>query len=171
MSGAQITIAVDDAATTAILGQLAALMDNMTPVMDEIGGQLVANTQLRFEDGKAPGGTAWKPSLRALQSKGLTLVDSGRLKASITHEAGPKSVTVGSNVAYAAIHQFGGTIRSKTAKGLRFKGADGGFRRLKQVVMPARPFLGFDEDDRAAVTDIVAGHINRITGGGGAATA
>jgi phage virion morphogenesis protein len=170
MSGAEITITVDDASTAAILGQLAALMDDMTPVMDEIGGHLVASTQMRFEDGSGPGGIAWKPSLRVLLQGGQTLVDSGRLKASLTHDAGPKSVTVGTNAVYAAIHQFGGTIRAKTAKGLRFKGADGGFRRLPQVVMPARPFLGFDAEDRAAVTDIIAGHINRITGAAGAPT-
>lgn len=197
MSGAEITITVDDASTAAILGQLMALMDDMTPVMDEIGGHLVASTQMRFEDGKGPGGVAWKPSLRALKSKGQTLVESGRLKASIAHEAGPKSVTVGTNVHYAAIHQFGGEIQQyaysrkvrfrtfeetdadgvirkrtlfalkKAKKGVTEKAVEFGARVIK---MPARPFLGFDEDDRAAVTDIIAGHINRITGAGGAPT-
>ncbi len=197
MSGAEITITVDDAGTAAILGQLAALMDDMTPVMDEIGGHLVASTQMRFEDSKGPGGVAWKPSLRALKAKGQTLVESGRLKASITHEAGPKSVTVGTNVAYAAIHQFGGEIQQYAySRKVRFRsfeetGEDGVIRKrhhfanakakkdvtekavefgARAITMPARPFLGFDEDDRTAVVDIIAGHINRITGGGGAAT-
>ncbi len=170
MSGAQITIAVDDSPTAVILGRLAQLMSDLTPAMDDIGAQIVGNTQRRFETGKGPGGAAWKPSLRAIEQGGQTLRDSGRLMASLTHVAGANSVTIGTNVVYAGIHQFGGTIRAKTAKGLRFKGPNG-WRRLQQVVIPARPFLGFDADDRDDVTEIVAGHIARITGQRGGASA
>ena len=47
---------------------------------------------------------------------------------------------VGSNVAYAAIHEFGGVIKAKNAGALRFKVGDR-WVMVKQVVMPKRSYL------------------------------
>lgn len=49
---------------------------------------------------------------------------------------------VGTNVKYAAIHEFGGTILPKNKKMLSWKLPDGKWAFAKKVVMPARPFLG-----------------------------
>lgn len=50
------------------------------------------------------------------------------------------TIEVGTNIVYAAIHEFGGEIRPKTAKYLRFKiGGKTIFTKL--VRMPKRPYL------------------------------
>jgi len=74
------------------------------------------------------------------------MIDSGRLVGSITYEASDSHVEVGTNAIYAAIHQLGGIIRPKTAQALRFFIGD---REIfvQQVKIPARPFLGLDDED------------------------
>lgn len=202
MSGARITIDVDDAPTLAILGQLAALMDDMTPVMADIGAGMQQRIQNdRFEQGRGPGGVPWKPSRRALREGGPTLIDSQALLRSIVYQAGPRSVEVGSNgIPYAAIHQFGGQIEQKASRRevafrkVAGKNAAGeaitrslfaimnGRKAHKRVTlkaveypartitMPARPYLGFDDDDRRDVEAIITQAILRIAQGGGAST-
>ena len=88
---------------------------------------------------------------------GKTLVDSARLMQSITSNASDTGVEVGTNVLYAAIHQFGGTIRAKTSRGLRFKigkGRDASWATRQSVTIPARPFLGIDAEDEAEIIQI-----------------
>lgn len=71
---------------------------------------------------------------------------------------------MGTNVVYAATHQYGDpgrTIRARNAKALRFK-ARGRWISKKQVkvTIPARPFLGLSDDDlqeiKAATEDFIA---------------
>lgn len=50
-------------------------------------------------------------------------------------------VRVGTNLEYAPIHEFGGTITPKKADALKFKLPDGSWRTAKRVIMPARPFM------------------------------
>ena len=109
--------------------------------MDQIGRYLVDSTLRRFERERAPDGSPWLKSARALAEGGRTLTDTGRLRGSIAHTVtdGGRAVEVGSNVLYAAIHQFGG----RAGKGLR-------------ATIPARPYLGIDDRDRDAITRIVS---------------
>lgn len=83
------------------------------PLLAAIGNELVTSVSHRFETGTAPDGSRWPESLRARLTGGQTLIKSGRLRDSIA-ETGPqltaRSVEVGTNVVYAAIHQFGGII-------------------------------------------------------------
>ena len=83
------------------------------PLLAAIGNELVTSVSRRFETGTAPDGSRWPESLRARLTGGQTLIKSGRLRDSIA-ETGPqltaRSVEVGTNVVYAAIHQFGGII-------------------------------------------------------------
>lgn len=75
------------------------------------------------------------------------LQDSGRLAGSITQYYDATQAVVGTNMVYAAIHQFGGktkahTIRAKNARALALPGI--GPRRSVQhpgSVIPARPYL------------------------------
>jgi hypothetical protein len=63
---------------------------------------------------------------------------------------GGTGVIIGANRQYAATHQFGATIRAKNKKALTVPIADGSLRLLKQVTIPARPFLGLSEGDKRA---------------------
>ncbi|MBF0249961.1 MAG: phage virion morphogenesis protein [Alphaproteobacteria bacterium] len=113
---------------------------DVSPLMDEIGSMLVASTQDRFERGVDPDGRPWTPSGRVNMSQGTakTLLDSGRLMSSITHEPGNSQVEVGSNVIYAAIHQLGG----QAGRGLA-------------ATIPARPYLGVSAEDEREIGNIV----------------
>ncbi len=185
MAGVRIEVETDDAALQASFRRLTATLDDLRPVMDEIGQSLVASVIDRFERERGPGGGPWKPSARATRGKrgrGQTLTDTGRLRASITHRAGRDAVEVGTNVAYAAIHQFGGQIERRARNQvLAFRARGGGFASRKStrarkagavrvafaqigahsIDMPARPFLGIDEDDRASILRIVSRAIER----------
>ncbi len=77
-------------------------------------------------------------------------MDTRRLRNSITKKVYFDHVEVGTNVRYAAIHQYGGTIKPRRKKWLRFK-SGGRWAMKKKVKIPARPFIGIGEDD---VTDI-----------------
>jgi len=113
----------------------------MQQMMTDIGEVIRFDIEESFEREVSPFGEAWKPS----NNGGKTLNDTGHLGRSFTINATPNSVTVGTNVAYAAIHQFGGIIAAKSSKGLRFK-AGGKWVKKQSVTMPARPFFPIDEN-------------------------
>ena len=146
MAGAALEINTKIRGTQGIERRLAKMLrgvEDLEPLMDEIGGILVASTQHNFERGRAPDGTAWLPSERALNEGGQTLIDSGILLASITHSADRDRVEVGSNMVYAGIHQFGGAA-----------GRNGATK------LPPRPYLGISTGDafeiEAAAEDYLA---------------
>ena len=116
------------------------------PLLTSIGNELITSVSRRFETGTAPDGSRWPESLRARLTGGQTLIKSGRLRDSIA-ETGPqltaRSVEVGTNVVYAAIHQFGGIIpphiiRARRARALRIPGI--GFRRHHPGPAVSGPF-------------------------------
>lgn len=74
-----------------------------------------------------------------MEKGGKTLTNSGRLRRSIDYAATSDKVMVGSNLAYARIHQLGG----KTGKG-------------HKVDMPARPYLGVSKEDMEEVRETMA---------------
>jgi phage virion morphogenesis protein len=131
---------------------------NFTALHKEIGEHLVSSTQERFRTSTAPDGTRWPESIRAREEGGRTLRDTSRLRNSIDCVARPDRVVVGTNVVYARIHQFGGEIRARRAKYLRFR--IGRRWALKRTVrIPARPFLGISDEDRTAIDKIIRNHL------------
>lgn len=158
-----IRIDVTDAIGPA-LDRLIAGGEDLSPLMDGIGMKMAENTRWRFRDGTAPDGVAWLPSRRARDQGGQTLVDSGRLRDSIVHALqGRDSVAWGTNILYAAAHQFGVTITPRTPGGrLRFRIGDA-WVSAASVTLPARPFLGVSDDDREDIADLVAQYIGSLT--------
>lgn len=148
------------------MSRLAAKLDDLSPVMRAIGEILVEQTDTAFETGTSPGGQRWSPSRRASATSGQTLIDTGRLRNSITRRLTPSSVEVGSNVVYAAIHQLGGrtgphVIRPRRKKALAFGGRV--FRSVNHPGsnIPARPFL---PDEGSADMDEITATIRRYLG-------
>lgn len=153
---------------------------NLKPVMDEIGSMMVASVIDRFEQQRGPDGEAWLPSQRAILEDGVTLTDSARLRQSITHAAGATHVDVGTNVIYAGIHQFGGTITKHAASMPVYRnqaaikaGVSRFAKRSKadfmsyhevgehEIKMPARPFLGVNKGDEREIEAIVERYLVR----------
>lgn len=132
---------------------------DLTPLMERIGAVLEASVNERFLTGTGPDGEAWTPSHRARETGGATLVDSTRLRDSIVTEARQREVEIGTNVPYAATHQFGAFIepldKTDAAAKLAFFLPNGQFIMVDQVEIPARPFLGIDARDEIEIGETV----------------
>ena len=143
------------------LGRATGKLGNTQALMESVGEALVSGTKKRFDEKKNPEGTPWKPSRRALEKGGKTLMHSGRLRRSIDYAATSDKVMVGSNLAYARIHQKGGEIKPKKAKKLVFKDSDGKTVAVDAVTIPARPYLGVSKEDmeevKSTMADFLAG--------------
>ena len=112
---------------------------------DNIAGVLESSTVQRFEEEHDPAGKKWKPNLRG----GRILTLHGYLCGSIIGQATKDYAEVGSAMVYAAIHQYGGTIKAKVKNFLKFN-MGGRWASKKAVTITARPYLGLskrDEDD------------------------
>lgn len=142
MSGVRLTYKLDATPASLFFKRL----DNFQSrgMFDDIGGYLDSEVHNRFAEGKDPDGNGWWPSQRALNEGGSTLVDHGLLRDTITHLAflDGSGVEHGSNVIYAAIHQFGGDAGRNLA-----------------VSIPARPFIGINGDDEDVIDNIVEDHL------------
>lgn len=143
------------------LGKATGKLGNTQALMESVGEALVSGTKKRFAAKKDPEGKPWQPSRRALEEGGETLTDSGRLRRSIDYAATSDKVMVGSNLAYARIHQKGGEIKPKKAKKLVFKDSDGKTVAVDAVTIPARPYLGVSKEDmeevKSTMADFLAG--------------
>lgn len=122
------------------------------------------STLERFKQSRDPEGKRWQTSIRAAQEGGKTLIQSAQLRNSIKSKSDVSGFAVGTNVVHAATHQFGEngrTIRASKAKALRFQvGGRWVSKKKVRVNIPARPFLGFSDDDmqemKATVEDFIA---------------
>lgn len=139
MSGSEMTINLADLLPVKrMLDRLSRM--NTRRLLDQIGGELEAQTRERLSETKtAPGGTPWAPWSPAYAAKakpGAKLLErEGTLLDSIAFEVGNDAVTVGSNMVYAATHQFGrGNI-------------------------PARPFLGVSAQNLDDIGELVMSFI------------
>lgn len=132
------------------LSSVARGLADASPLMRMIAGSLLAETQKNFESNGRPAWLGLSPGTRKRRGAGAQpLQESGRLRASISNDHGSDFARVGSNVAYAAIHQFGGQTRPhvvlpRNKKALAFNG-----RVVRKVnhpgsKIPARPYLPVD---------------------------
>ncbi|GDO99290.1 phage virion morphogenesis protein [Escherichia coli] len=140
-----ITLTINDRALRQALQALETAATDMTPAMRKIAGTLLSQTQQNFEEEGRP---AWEPSLAAQERQGQTLQDSRRLYSSVSTVYDSRSAGVGTNLVYAAIHQFGGEAGRRHA-----------------VTLPARPYLPLTGDDglqpeaERAVLDTIVRHL------------
>lgn len=135
---------------------------NPEPLLQDIAFLGESSTRARFRNQTGPDGSRWKPSLRTQLSGGKTLTRDGHLGDSISSYVNEKSAVWGVNRIYAAIHQFGGTIRAKGAGRLRFNIPGLGWRSARQVQIPARPYLGLSDADRQDILDLVGEHLGNL---------
>ena len=152
---------------------------DMWPMWDEIGSSIAESTKQRFEEGAGPNGDLWPISWRARKTGGQTLVEEGELRRTIQHNATRNGVEIGSHQVYATIHQFGGTIDhpardsklnfktnksgTKVKRGFVKESRSNFSQKVKvgayQQRIPARPFLGLDDDDEWLILAIAERHI------------
>ena len=120
-------------------------------LMDTVGRTIQLQTRRRLSSEKtSPEGVPWKET----QRDNPTLYNTGALHDSIDYRADLNSITVGSPLIYAAIHQFGGIIKPKNGKALAFSvGGDSVF--AKQVTIPARPYMGVSPSNAQEIEMVI----------------
>ena len=183
----KVGIEIDDREVRELFATLARKGADLAPVMRQIAASLEAATQLRFKDGISPSGAPWLPlspvtrAVRAKRSRSRgaaavasalggamqPLLDTGRLRGSITSTYSAKQAVVGTNVAYGPIHQFGfrgpqsvkpHTRRSRKGSTHQVRG------HTRSMNVPARPYFGLSAADRAEVLEILREHIAAASG-------
>jgi phage gpG-like protein len=135
----KIKFEVNDAQARAKLKALVNATGNMQPVFASVGRVIVNRIRLCFKLGLDPWANPWA---RLKIRKGQPLRDTGRLNRSIVSNPDKDGVTIGTNVQFAAVHQYGATIHPKKQGGrLVFPGPGGRMIFAKKVTIPARPFM------------------------------
>jgi phage virion morphogenesis protein len=152
----QIQIDVADGQIQAVLNQAASQLTDLTPIMSSIGEYMVGRARDRFDSSTAPNGQQWAPLAQATidakrhKQKGGTsragrsiartnanpedvLKDTFLLRDTITYQPTALSVAIGTPQKYGVHHQYGAPRRN----------------------IPARPFLGVNEEDMREIEAIV----------------
>lgn len=185
MAGARLDVELNSLAAQDAINQYVQVLGDPKPLFRDIGEFLIIAHNQRFRDQTSPDGTPWAPlspgylkTKRKNQNKILFL--DGYLATTMRYQVGENELQFGSNLPYAAIHQFGGE-RSKAAsmRTLYFKrdkegGVGNKFVKKKKsdfaqdvqvgaykIRMPARPFLGTSEEDNVEILNIVINHLER----------
>jgi len=144
MAGAKIQISSEGAqAVSEVLTQLVNNLDDLAPALGNVGEHLMLTHRDHFDQQRSPDGDPWQPlspeyAKRKKKNKGKILRLNDILRDTLAYNIGDDSLEFGSNLEYAAIHQFGA--------------ANDMIPRLAAI--PARPFLGLSRDDEKEVIKI-----------------
>ena len=106
-----------DGVSTELAGIVERLLD-LSPALEVVGAATVTVTDDAFENQRSPSGAEWddlSPTTVAMRVRkrgpaalpARRLIDTSRLRQSITTRASASSFTFGSNVVYAAAQHFG----------------------------------------------------------------
>ncbi|SOZ12075.1 phage virion morphogenesis protein [Cupriavidus taiwanensis] len=105
-----IDIKPDFAGLDRAIQRLEGFQRSKRPVMRRVAGVMADAVEENFAQQGRPKWLGLAPATRKRRGDGKILEDSGRLASSIVSQVDSDSAAVGTNVRYAAIHQFGGEI-------------------------------------------------------------
>lgn len=139
---------VDDQDLVAKLTALDRQVSNLKPFFEEVGEIIKTSVVRNFEVGGRyravgdwQGGTSkWQETSVVTGRK--ILIDQALLLGSINWWAGSTEVEVGSNLAYSAIHNFGGMAG-----------------RNKSVNIPGRPYMVVQDEDLEQILEVADDYI------------
>jgi len=137
MAGVRITIDAQGIDPLQARVRGLARMDTSS-LMPRLGEYLLDSTRARFGPQQAPDGTPWaalapRTSARKKHNPSKILTERGFLRKNLRYQVLSKTtVQVGSNLEYAATHQYG------------------------RAGIPARPFLGLSPKDHQEIRAIIA---------------
>ncbi|WP_337840506.1 phage virion morphogenesis protein [Rheinheimera sp.] len=126
------------------LNKLIANSQNLYPAHAQMGEYLLESHQSRFQLELSPDGEPWEPlapeTLARKEGEDRILQQSGTLRDTLSYEATPDELLFGSNLEYAATHQFG----------------------REEAGIVARPFIGLTSspwDDTDEILAILRDHL------------
>ena len=142
MAGINTRIEVDDHEVFRALDALLKAGDDLEAPFSAIGEYLVEVHTQRFADQVDPDGQRWAPlsekyAKRKKRHADLILVLNEYLADSFRSQASKDDVLVGTDRVYAAIHHFGDPKRG----------------------IPARPFIGINDDNHVEIIAIINDHL------------
>lgn len=155
MSGAVVELKIDHPGYEALLARFRKLTDAQADeLLETIGSEIESQTRRRIsEERKGPEGELWEPTLKTKKPGKSLLQEEGHLVDSLQSFVGVTSVETGSNLVYAAIHQFGFNgpqkVREHTRKGRPVRA------HTRHMVMPARPYLGMNAANEKDIASTV----------------
>ena len=127
-----ITLTIDDTEVRRLLAGMQERGSNLRPALNVAATMMQQAVRNNFAQGGRP---KWLP----LKSRdGQPLRDTGRLMNSLTREATQTEARVGTNVVYAAIHNFGG----KAGRG-------------RKVTIPQREFMVIPDEEIEDIQDLL----------------
>jgi len=162
--GISINIEINDQGIQDLLSITQKRLQDLTPAFKNIGEYMVREREELFRDEKDPEGRPWAPlaestkysifrkkktakqGFRTLAGKKI-LTQDHHLKRTV-YKAGTDQVIISPDKTskdYAAIHQFGG----KAGRG-------------RKVFIPARPHLGFNNENQREFIEIIKDHLMGI---------
>lgn len=159
-----ITIEINDEAARRVLDRMAAASRDASEPMAGFAEYWLMATKERMQRGVSPDGAEFAPrsqtTLDAYAARTPPQVPVGgplrltdTMRTQIYRQSGPDFAEIGSNAIQAAVMQFG------AAKGAF---GSGGGQSVPWGDIPARPFLGFADDDRAALVEEIEEWLQRI---------
>ena len=154
---------------------------NMGPVLKEIGEDMSESTKRRFSSATAPDGTAWAPnssltlsryssmfarkkdgeftkrSATKLAAKKPGTGETRALGTTINYQVqGSDAVGIGSPMVYAGTFHYGAQSGEFGMAGYKTRN---GIFPIPWGNIPARPFLGASEDDKANIVRLVQSYL------------
>lgn len=132
----------------------------LRPPLDASGYLVTRSVKRNIREGGRP---KWnKPSGRVKATGGKALIKSTNLLKSISHRVTGNTALIGTNLIYAAIHHYGGTISAKNVPYLCFSIPWANkFVKVKQVKIPSRPYMMIQKQDIRKITKIFDDYIVR----------
>ncbi len=154
MSGVRLTLQLDDKGLQRDLRARLEQLADKTAILKSIGEEMLPRINKRFQDEKDPEGKSWpalaprtiEARLKKYGNAPLTILRMrGHLAGAINYQISGATLKIGTGSEvedYAAIHQFGGEAG-----------------RGRKVKIPARPYLGFNEEDMRVIEAEIAAMI------------
>ncbi len=141
-----IEIKIDSKEVESKLLDLARRGENLRPLMKNIAGIFASSTEENFKEEGRPKWEKLKDSTIKQRTKkkqwpGMILQISGQLASSVNTYYDDDSAIIGSNLAYAAIHQLGGQAGKN-----------------HKAEIPARPYLKLTDDDFDEINSCITGY-------------
>lgn len=186
-----VTIEINDAPVLDVLSKIAEKAHTAEPALNRIAGYLRTSEQERFDQQVSPDGVKWQalsPRYEAWKRRhnfpGGILTLYGHLRSEWASDITGNVLLFGTDKAYARIHQFGGDIEHQPRSGMMLRGLKGGKLISRQSAskksragftfqsydrggwtqhVPARPFFGLSEQDKAEILDICQTWLNNLS--------
>jgi len=166
-------VAIDDKDLMRKLATLEKRAGGLAPILKNIGEYKVEATQALFDKQEDPQGVKWAALSDRYKKKKKgprILTESRRLRDSIIYAVQNGNLRIGTPVVYGAAHQFGFNksvavpahkrlVKKAFGHALKFPVWSQVRAHTFNPKLPARPYLGWNDADRAEIRAIVQDHL------------